>query len=564
MNSRKICSITLLTFLSLGINKAVPQQIQQDVFDIFRNKCSFIGCHPNFENEFPGRENNSIYQNVKSKYMPKFGSGLKEKHINTIKYWIDAGSPRWKSINQLDSNQILNIIKDHLDHLDNKSRYPKRYRRYFIVTHNRKSDFIALTILLNRLSWQPRIVYPKIVDGSYEMIFFIDVRESWGPRGVDKWQDLESYYQDDGSYQSNPIYDEILDMVKFERIPEPKYPIMPIDWFLENVSKPPLYHKILELPEYEKLLTESGGKLIPLKNYQAGGGFNVPFPNPFDIRRLYDSVAIFEGKSKVAYHNRIFERILFKYPGLKSFGVYYRSYDFDSNEGSSDITIFSRLGSFSFAGGEMIFTLPNGLHGYFITNNSGKRLSQAPTEIVVDARGNPIINGSSCMTCHNDGFIEVEEEVINHDDPYIDRETMNNFIRQDNIRYQQVINDIEIRGEQLFGQASLYYGVAPELPTTVTNAKLGNNYPNPFNPETWIPYSLDQGTNVIIEIYVINGQLVRRLNLGYQSKGVYMSQSRAAYWDGTNGYGERVASGIYYYTIATENFTSTKKMVVAK
>ena len=74
------------------------------------------------------------------------------------------------------------------------------------------------------------------------------------------------------------------------------------------------------------------------------------------------------------------------------------------------------------------------------------------------------------------------------------------------------------------------------------------NYPNPFNPETWIPYQLAEAAAVALTIYDMNGQLVRRLAMGHQAAGMYQSRSRAAYWDGRNQLGESVASGLYFYT----------------
>ena len=90
------------------------------------------------------------------------------------------------------------------------------------------------------------------------------------------------------------------------------------------------------------------------------------------------------------------------------------------------------------------------------------------------------------------------------------------------------------------------------------------NYPNPFNPETWIPYQLSQSADVTVSIYSVNGQLVRTLALGHQSAGVYRSRSRAAYWDGRNNVGERVASGLYFYTLTAGDFTATRKMLIRK
>ncbi len=90
------------------------------------------------------------------------------------------------------------------------------------------------------------------------------------------------------------------------------------------------------------------------------------------------------------------------------------------------------------------------------------------------------------------------------------------------------------------------------------------NYPNPFNPETWIPYQLSESAEVNVSIYAVNGSLVRTLDLGHQPAGIYQSRSRAAYWDGRNELGERVASGLYFYTLTARDFTATRKMLIRK
>ena len=90
------------------------------------------------------------------------------------------------------------------------------------------------------------------------------------------------------------------------------------------------------------------------------------------------------------------------------------------------------------------------------------------------------------------------------------------------------------------------------------------NYPNPFNPETWIPYQLSEPADVSISIYAADGRLVRMLTLGHQSADIYASRSRAAYWDGRNALGEPVASGVYFYTLTAGDFTATRKMLIRK
>ena len=90
------------------------------------------------------------------------------------------------------------------------------------------------------------------------------------------------------------------------------------------------------------------------------------------------------------------------------------------------------------------------------------------------------------------------------------------------------------------------------------------NYPNPFNPETWIPYRLAEPAEVTLSIYSLNGNRVRTLALGHQPPGFYESRSRAAYWDGRNAIGERVASGVYFYTLTAGDFAATGKMLILK
>ena len=90
------------------------------------------------------------------------------------------------------------------------------------------------------------------------------------------------------------------------------------------------------------------------------------------------------------------------------------------------------------------------------------------------------------------------------------------------------------------------------------------NYPNPFNPETWIPYQLATPAAVALTIYDMNGHMVRRLAVGHQAAGLYQSCNRAAYWHGRNQGGESIASGLYFYTLRAGEFTATRKMLIRK
>lgn len=110
-------------------------------------------------------------------------------------------------------------------------------------------------------------------------------------------------------------------------------------------------------------------------------------------------------------------------------------------------------------------------------------------------------------------------------------------------------------------------GAAPSqahLPSDSAGFQLMQNHPNPFNPETWIPYALGKTERVVIQIYDAKGALVRTLDMGLKGAGVYDSRDKAAYWHGTNANGERVSSGVYYYRIEAGPFQQTRKMIILK
>ena len=116
-------------------------------------------------------------------------------------------------------------------------------------------------------------------------------------------------------------------------------------------------------------------------------------------------------------------------------------------------------------------------------------------------------------------------------------------------------NDVEALPERNAAQAP---SVLP------TETSLLPNYPNPFNPETWIPYQLAKPADVNVSIYATDGKLVRTLTLGHKQAGIYHDKAHAAYWDGKNKQGEPVASGIYFYTLKAGDFTATQKMLIQK
>ena len=103
--------------------------------------------------------------------------------------------------------------------------------------------------------------------------------------------------------------------------------------------------------------------------------------------------------------------------------------------------------------------------------------------------------------------------------------------------------------------------IAYEIPAETA---LLRNYPNPFNPETWIPYHLAEDADVSLTIYDVNGAMVRTIDIGHQNAALYESRAKAIYWDGRNRFGEQVASGIYFYSLSAGDFSATRKMVILK
>ena len=188
---------------------------------------------------------------------------------------------------------------------------------------------------------------------------------------------------------------------------------------------------------------------------------------------------------------------------------------------------------------------------------SGTVVITIPADVATDVRG----NGNTASDTHSitvshpaapaalNGII-LDPIVLKTLDPEV-LETQLDILRagsDGSLRYLQAIALLE----------SVLAEMRPEKTVLLAN------YPNPFNPETWIPYHLANDTDVQISIYDINGALVRQLDLGYQQTGYYTNRSRAAYWDGRNEFGEQVATGIYFYQLQADNMSLLRKMIILK
>ena len=167
-------------------------------------------------------------------------------------------------------------------------------------------------------------------------------------------------------------------------------PSVHVDWFVAQASLPPLYHDLLSLPLTDREL-ETRLEVDVLRNLQNAPGVRVWRAGT--------------NNSGVSNNNRVIERHTSRY------GAYWKSYDFAGSVGTQNI--FTHPLSFTHDGGEVVFNLPNGLQGYYITNASGFRLDDAPINIVSNpAASDPTVrNGLSCLGCHTEGVKTFEDEV---------------------------------------------------------------------------------------------------------------------------------------------------------
>ena len=132
------------------------------------------------------------------------------------------------------------------------------------------------------------------------------------------------------------------------------------------------------------------------------------------------------------------------------------------------------------------------------------------------------------------------------------------------IDHAKQLNLTDVRFQKGIAVLQNLLTILRETETVPKTTALLANYPNPFNPETWIPYQLAKPADVTLKIYAADGKLVRQLILGHQDAGMYHSRVRAAYWDGKNATGEPVASGLYFYTLTAGDFSATRKLLIRK
>jgi tetratricopeptide (TPR) repeat protein/mono/diheme cytochrome c family protein len=317
--------------------------------------------------------------------------------IRLIHDWIAAGAPSAVAAAPkrafIAPAEMLRLIRADLDKVAERSR---RFTRYFTLTHlynaglsadELQSYRHALSKLVNSLSWDRRIVVPQPIDAA-GTILRVDLRDyQWNEQ---IWEALLA---------ANP-YGVAAELEAAKGIYETTHcrqPYVRGDWFVAAASRPPLYHEVLRLPatlrELEKLLRFDAAEDIRQEKV-ARAGFN---------------------SSGVSRNNRLIER-------HESGGVvYWISYDFAGNVGRQNLFAHP-LGpgdgetAFRHDGGEVIFSLPNGLQAYLLADGAGRRIDKGPQAIVSDPRrpDRAVENGISCMSCHARGMIPKDDQIRPH------------------------------------------------------------------------------------------------------------------------------------------------------
>lgn len=400
----------------------------------------------------PGDPNRSeLWQRVGvQEDMPPRDPGPSPPEIQVLKEWIQAGAPLPGNSTRpfLGPLHLLTVVEADLGKASSTDR---PFLRYFSLVHLHDNPEVsavqmrharaALAKALNSLTWKSQRIRLRAIDGE-QTVLAIDLRDV-GWEATIHWKALLRVhpYELKLTGHSDGAVREKARQVEEHTLT--RQVILRADWFVATALKPPLYDSLLELPgslpELEKKL-EVDSQMNFLNGRLARAGLTT---------------------SGVSSQNRLVERHDGKY------GTYWRSYDFASNAGVENLVRFPlgpRFGENPFpdqafveAGGEVIFALPNGLHGYGLYDGQGKSLAQAPTDIVSDslktADTPSIVSGLSCIGCHRHGIIPVVDSIRTGSsvfgksldkvrELYPPEEMMSHLVRKDQESYLAAIKDI--------------------------------------------------------------------------------------------------------------------------
>lgn len=347
----------------------------------------------------PGNAKDSLLlQRIRSDEMPPPGDEPRPntEEVEVLEQWVAAGAPDFDTAVVRKFVPTSTVAKEIEDDLVLQSAERRPFLRYFTLTHlynaGASDDELqtyrhALSKLVNSLSWIKEIRRPEPID-ELKTVLRIDLRDYEWTAAV--W---------DGILAGDPYAVSYFDSASQQaaRLTKTAVPFVRGDWFVFAASRPPLYHKVLQLPKTDAEL-ESKRLMV-------------------DVRRnLAEGTAVRAGfiQSGVSAHNRLIER------HRSPYGAYWKSYDFAASTGSKNLLdrplgpqSMTKVKAFEHDGGELIFNLPNGLQGYMLVDGAGKIIDKGPTEIVSDPRqpDRAVVNGISCMSCHYAGIIRKDDDV---------------------------------------------------------------------------------------------------------------------------------------------------------
>lgn len=426
----------VLALACVAVPTVVRAGIAEDATAVFKKHC--FKCHAppanksgfgyinnlqlliEKEQAVPGNPDASpVYTRMTAEEMPPKGDEPDGRptaaELEIVAAWIRAGAPTASEAvapelpprppyTVLDE---LTAIRNQLRSLDPEDR---PFWRFFTLrnlynTPTRTIEEIdycraALGKSLNSLSWKQRMVIPVKLDEA-GVVYGLDIRDmDWQS---DYWREILSFYPYGLKYDFLPDDRRINDVAReVYELAETVVPSIRADWFVTHATRPPLYHTLLNIPENELILEKRLGvdaKSNILQGRVARKGME---------------------KSGISDQHRLIER----HDGIN--GYYWKSYDFKPTAQFGDLSTHP-LGpvfdanpypdlAFTHDGGEFIFRLPNGLQGYMLVNGTGGRIDAGPTDVVADegkVSGNvEIINGLSCISCHNQGMMFGEDDIV--------------------------------------------------------------------------------------------------------------------------------------------------------
>ena len=386
--------------------------------------------------------NSLLYQyltGAQTPQMPKGDDPLTEAELSLVRTWIGeaaagadpskgpAVEPKFVARRVIDDEEIVKLIHRDLKTRPESERRHYRYISYTNLWNERLADGasasdqaqferdtdklleaarLGFVKMLNSLSWSPTMVFPQAIDKE-QLVQRIDLRGLLCFNGQHHWSGSAQWDMLCARYP----YGRTLGLDEEKEIAQwlgTELACVRADWFVFATSRPPLYHDLLGLP---------GGDGKPGADYALERMLGVDVRTNILEGKRTARAGIRDKQSGVSQHNRLIER-----HEMESGGYYWKSYDFGESVGTGNLVLHpfgpanleglpeeQREFAFEHAGGEIIFSLPNGLQGYLLVTEDGTRIDDGPSKIVfdrddsADVKGQ-ITNGISCIACHSGGI----------------------------------------------------------------------------------------------------------------------------------------------------------------